>query len=480
MKQRAVLGAETSGGVGQRYLEAFFYLNLVFVLLSFGAVYPLPLAVSVILACFTCLSALVLKSEPPKTRIVFHLSLWLGILFIGCIVLQTVTLPNALFANAAWKTLAPWGFEAKPVISVAPTETLVSTLSVALPILVFLSGLLIFDTDERAQQAFHRMAAAGGIIALLAIAQFALLPKTLLFSTKDAFRDSLTGTFVNRNTAATFFGLVSLMLFPAAAKAWREVDRSRLTHWVSGLVALRDIRGFHSFMIAAGLFSLSIIALFLTKSRAGAASTFVAFVVFIVLSSYFRETQATSGMRIYRRRRTWFSTPLGRISTTLAIGLFVLGLLGRRTILRAEVGGTDDARFCFFDGVLSAAGLNTETGSGFGAFKFTFTPFRDPSCGLVGIWDKAHNIYLEAFAGLGMVFIPIALAGLAILVATYWIGIRDRRKLRSFPILGAAGLCLVALHGIFDFSLEIPGFAAVYAAFCAVTVTLSLGRRKTG
>ncbi|MBB4326856.1 hypothetical protein GGE32_000669, partial [Rhizobium leguminosarum] len=111
-----------------------------------------------------------------------------------------------------------------------------------------------------------------------------------------------------------------------------------------------------------------------------------------------------------------------------------------------------------------------------GTFRTVFSAYRDPACGIFGIFDRAHNFYLEGFLGLGILFPITAVLTFSVLARVFWRGLAQRRRLRHYVLLGLAATVLVALHAAVDFSLQIPGFAVFYAAFLSAVVAISLGR----
>jgi hypothetical protein len=69
----------------------------------------------------------------------------------------------------------------------------------------------------------------------------------------------------------------------------------------------------------------------------------------------------------------------------------------------------------------------------------------------------------------------LTLAG-SILLIVHIIGVHQRKKARSYPLLGLACLVLVSVQNLVDFSLEVPGVAVYLASILAVTSSISLGR----
>jgi O-antigen ligase len=123
---------------------------------------------------------------------------------------------------------------------------------------------------------------------------------------------------------------------------------------------------------------------------------------------------------------------------------------------------------------------NAILGAGFGTFQDVFPVYRDSACaGVRGVWERAHNVFLEGWLGLGAPFLVALAIGYAVLIGVFVHGARKRRRLRFAPIIGLAALVLATLHSIVDFSLQIPGFMVYFAAATAAAATISLGRGRT-
>ena len=72
-------------------------------------------------------------------------------------------------------------------------------------------------------------------------------------------------------------------------------------------------------------------------------------------------------------------------------------------------------------------------GYGYGTFSAVFPMFRDDSIGICGIWDKAHNTYLEIFQGLGLLFGAMLIACVVVLVWDCREGGEDTATRRNHP-----------------------------------------------
>ena len=449
-------------------LELGFFAALLLILLPFGAANRLPFALAATVASGLVAIAIVRNGEPAKVTLPFRLAL---VLLIGLGLWGLAqTLPLGGLANPAWTDVAAAG-----TISVTPIDGRFALLVLALPFVIFLGGLSTFADDAAAERLLRFIGLSGGVIALWSLVQFLLLPDTLLLSEKLFYLDSLTGVFINRNTAGTYFGLVALVLF-ALAHA-----RVELTDWAG--VAARLLSGgrrrspvdrlFAAY--AVGLLA-ALTALFLTKSRAGVGSTFFAFLVLVPLLLSQRGTRRSHGAAAFGHRQSGRTHRLLKAGGGLLV-VFIVGLIfADRALFRAEVQGVDDGRFCVAPAIARAAADNWLTGVGFGSFRQFFPAYRDASCGLTGIWDRAHSVYLEGFLGFGLLFWVALVVGVGALLFVFVHGIHARRSKRGVPAAGLAVLLLTLAHSLVDFSLQIPGFAAIFAATMAAAVTVSLGR----
>ncbi len=189
--------------------------------IPFGLVDATPFAAVAICMFALSVAALLLFGEPRRAHWVF---VWVLLLFIvtsAWIVIQTIRIPWPSLINPIWKDANALAGASRDTISVAPADTLTSLLYIALPVMTFLTGLIVADTDKRARRILMVLAVGAGMISLFGLGQFLLFPKMLLTESKRYYLDSLTAVFVNRNTAATFLGLSFLILATFASENGR-------------------------------------------------------------------------------------------------------------------------------------------------------------------------------------------------------------------------------------------------------------------
>ena len=420
-----------------------------------------------VLALVSALEPLVIR----RIRSLRAASVIVALVLTGYAFVQTLPLPlNSPLVNPAWTGLADIIEIEHGFISVAPGSTREALPSLLLPFLAFASALAFFQGDEGSERLWRALAYFGAALALFGILQDVFLPEQLLFESKKFYVGSLTGTFVNRNTAGTFFGVglalnVSLFFHDLKSISLRSLFEKAAhfdLHW--GDRYARTVG-------KAALCALTAIALFLTQSRGAVGATFVAITTEAALFAMRPMTTDRTTATWNRWRRP--AAMAGVIAAT--IGAF--DVFAERSVYRMQEGGTEDSRWCAFASTWEAIRDNFYLGTGFGAFQDTFPMYRHSECaGIFGVWERAHNVYLEGLLGFGIVFLVALAAGLAILIAVLIHGVRARRRRRFLPVGGLAALALVCLHSLVDFSLQIPGFNVYFAAVMAAATTAALGR----
>jgi O-antigen ligase len=116
-------------------------------------------------------------------------------------------------------------------------------------------------------------------------------------------------------------------------------------------------------------------------------------------------------------------------------------------------------------------------GFGYGAFVDVFPLYRDKSISPLGVWDKAHNTYLEIFQGLGLVFGVALIACVGVLAYICFRGVRKRQQGASTPIAAFSVAALVAVHSLVDFSLQVQAVTLTFMAILGAGVAQSESSR---
>jgi len=304
-------------------------------------------------------------------------------------------------------------------------------------------------SERRARWLVEAMAVAGFVYAVYGLAVFASGNESILLMRKWAYPNSLTSTFVNRNTYATYAGLTILCAIVAAARRIERPLRLRalLLHFRRPTI------------LFAVTVPIIIVALLASGSRAGTASLILGVAVLV---GTLRASTHPPGPD---RRKVLLA------GTAAVSGLFAL-LIG--ILLWPDALDSD------FSDRLRLWGLTLElieqrpwTGYGLGGFASAFAMIRPPD--VVLLWTEAHNTYLELAVDLGMPAAAMLVASVLWLVGMCMAGVMIRRRDAGYPALGVAATALVGFHALFDFSLQIPGLTVVWAAILGVAVAQSYG-----
>ena len=309
-----------------------------------------------------------------------------------------------------------------------------------------------------ARFAVKLLAVAGLAYVLVSILNFMIAPEMLLWREKTAYLHNLTGTFVNRNTAATFFGSVAaiwLVLFLETLKRAYPRD-AKLRDWLWLIAARKD-----RLLIFRGTgFILSFAAVAATGSRAGLLLTIA--VLLLAGTIYLSPRRLPSP-----RNAIW-------LLALVLLAAFFVELTGGAVASRLHLIGFDDeGRFEVYRAQWRLIAQNPLFGIGLGNFEAVFPSVRPPTVSILGVWDMGHSSPLEFAVEAGL---PMAAA-----VATFWLGIlwlltRSALRRRDTPTIAALSIGLLGtLHSVVDFSLQIPGYAVFFAAVTAIGVGRALG-----
>jgi hypothetical protein len=321
-----------------------------------------------------------------------------------------------------------------------------------------LSRAYLLATDGwQAHRLLKLVAYAGVCYALYGIFSQLFLPDTLLWRQKEFYLQYATGTFVNRNTAATFWGSCSLILLVMLVRALLRAadepdsDRKRFSDRPATL--------------ATGC-AICLVAVGMTGSRAGILITIVSMAGAAIL--YLAP--------LNRGGWSFWSSVRGSV----VAGAVALALVGSVAMGRiSELGLVDGQRYEVYRTALDMIREHTLLGFGAGNFEAAFPPFRPQSLGSQGIWDRVHSTPLELVLDLGL---PMAVAILAVamfFLASLVIGALRRKRDRHIPVIGAGVFVLGGLHSSVDFSLQIPGFGLLFACVigCGLAQSISTSAR---
>lgn len=290
--------------------------------------------------------------------------------------------------------------------------------------------------------------AAHSVYAILALK---VMGDPMLFMPKWAYEGFATGTFVNRNSFATFAAigaaLGATLLVDALSGNGRTGSRQSLTEAL--------LTG--AMLYAAGL-AIVVTALVLSASRMGFAAAVCGIVVALLV-----------GIPRGTGRPVMYALGVAGLAC-LGIGAFLLS--GGAVLERlGSVEESADVRLLLYEQVLQMIAARPWTGFGGGTFADAFQLYHSLPLSADVTWDSAHSMYLELIADLGIV----GLAPMVTIAAICLQSIRHRMKNGPSVVVTAAMAATVvaAVHSIVDFSLRIEANAFVFVALLAAAFSRS-------
>jgi len=162
------------------YVNAIYFGGLVFLLQGSRLLWPQPLAVPLRKIAFPALAFLVI-------------SVW--------IFLQAVTFTPAQLHNPIWQLESQGlGFNIPGSITINRSETDIALLRLLTEGAVFWLYLQLCRSPQRAYRSVQVAAVIGVIYAVYGIVAFYVFPGTVLWLPKTAYLESVTSTFINRNS----------------------------------------------------------------------------------------------------------------------------------------------------------------------------------------------------------------------------------------------------------------------------------------
>lgn len=288
-----------------------------------------------------------------------------------------------------------------------------------------------------------------------AIALFGIITEAYSFATvglrdKTAYLGWVTGTFVNRNAAASYFGLgliVGLTLLTAPDKSTRARRSSFVEHLLHRLLG-RD--GF----VYAGVVVLYA-AVLLTGSRAGIiASSLGALAVFLLRGS------AATGLGTRR------------ILVAVILGVFVTISAGLALLWRADTAvDSNISRLSLYKEALEAIADRPLLGHGAGTYADVEPLYHASATPPELVWGHAHSVYLEAAATLGLPMTAFVLIVLGIIVFKLLQARRLAGATSSSAIVAALSATVaLGLHSAVDFGLQTQAVTIAYSTLMGLAI----------
>jgi O-antigen ligase len=359
------------------------------------------------------------------------------------------------------------GVPLQPSVSIARNQPWFELGRPLICMLALACGFLVGTDRGRARQLLKVIAWSGAAYAMYGILAHLFDPTHILWREKEAYLAYVTGTFINRNTAAAYFGscavVWSVLLWerirlemPRGSLQWRAMPARLLSSTPTRIV------------VAFAMLFLCLAAMFMTGSRGAVVLSLLALIV--AFTAFFRrDLPQRSGMVV-------------ALAGGGAVALVLLQLMGGGINARFDVqGAADEGRLETYKAILRMIADHPWFGTGQGTFAYAFPAYRSPNVTMWGVWDIAHNTLLEIAADMG---VPIATLVVVAWIVVFTVLIRGaltRRRDLVVPVAGLAVATLAVLHSLIDFSLQIPGYAIVALALIGTGLAQSFngGREKT-
>jgi O-antigen ligase len=373
-----------------------------------------------------------------------------------------VAVPHPLWRQAQ----EALGVPLAPFVSIARNEP---WFELGRPLVCFLAiacGFLVGADEERGRQLMKVIAWSGAIYAAYGIFSHLWDSSRILWLEKTAYLEDVTGTFINRNTAGTYFGscaVVCLLLLcesvrwqmPPGPIDWGAVPSRALSAHSKGLVA------------TFSMFFLCLLALFMTGSRGAVVICLPALILTFII--------------FFRRHLPRRSGIAAAIVAGGAIALLLLQFMGAGVNARFDAQGlADEGRLAAYRSALRMIGDHPWFGTGQGTFAYAFPAYRNASVSVWGVWDMAHNSLLQIATDMGLPIAGLVVIAWAVVFATLIRGVRVRRRGVLLPVAALGVSTIAVLHSFVDFSLQIPGYGIVALSLIGAGLAQSFARPGRG
>jgi len=320
--------------------------------------------------------------------------------------------------------------------------------------LFFMLAAQVSANEGRADRLVKMIFWATVAHAAFGLIQLTQLGDTLLGADKKYYMGFATGTFVNRNSYATFMAMGMAIGTGLLAQVLIQISMGtrRLSDEVLNLVAT-----------VGGIFVL-LLAISASQSRMGLLSAAVAVGVVMLLAI------------------RWIKWRSLLLSVSVAVGVVIVFLVAllvfgpdllQRVIMTEATGG---GRSYIYEQTWSMILTRPWTGFGGGSFELAFPLFEGPPLSPDFLVDKAHSTYLTLWSELGFVAGSLPMAIVVILfggvVLRYF-----RLELGSGVKLAAIGAVIAgATHSTIDFSLEMQANTYLFVALLGIGQSVGLRR----
>ena len=392
-----------------------------------------------------------------------------GLLMLGVLVwvwLQSTSLTPVTWHADLWSLVATaFGKPVPGTVSFNPFATETELMKLASYVAVGWLAAVLSTRHDNARRLFIAIVIIATAYAVygIALSAFSSSQITIFEGVPPPYGRAVSGGFVAKNSFATFTGmalLASLTLLVEAGQHRIVAMRGWRTH-LRTLIQFATGKG-AGWLIASLILLAALIG---SQSRAGLIATLVGLVGLFALS-----------LSLSARRGNARWTLIG--GAVAAVAIFALFLASGQSIQARfedliETRGAGEMRPLMWDAAIRAIADHPYLGTGLGTYPSVFSLYARSF--VPYIVDRAHNDYLEFTMGVGIPAAIAWLSALLILVVQCVLGVLRRHRRRGYAIVALGATLLVGFHSLFDFSLQMPAVAVLYATLLGI----GLGQSQT-
>jgi O-antigen ligase len=411
--------------------------------LFFGSVDLFWVATWTILLSISVLCGAASRMSPGQGRVLF---VFLALCCVYASVAVVQVAPHVLdrLNDPSWQRADDLlGLNVQPRISSRAEIPLDSIGHFLLLIGSFMSGFFVGTSRRNSDTLIWFARYSILLYAVYGLASLVITPNMVLWAPKLAYRGSLTATFINHNTAATFVGAGAILWFCFAFSSLLSLRFGSIRLLL--LTRSNEKLAFKIITRSAGAL-VCFFALLLTRSRGGLICSYLGLLAAITLMAANRQKQGF-----------W------RVAVSAVVALAVVVVLLGRTGRIGSQGLFDDGRWSVYGFCLEAIRQRPILGAGVGTFADLFPSLRADDFYSWGVWESAHSTILEIAVEMGL---PVAAAIIFAALASLFMLARaviksEGRSRRSLAAI--TGIALLSyLHSTIDFSLQIPGYLVLF------------------
>jgi hypothetical protein len=442
-------------------LKWLFSLTLALAPLPLASARPLAwsvLAIAIGSLLMLSLGCELIERTPSGATSVLRVPAALGALIAAWIVVQSLPLGDLVRLSPLWGSAAQALASAvQPSISLDREDSISHLLRLLVYGGSFLIAWHVARRSDGAQTVLRAIGVIGAAYSLYGLAVYFSGNASILWFPKWAYRTDLTGTFVNRNSFATFIGLG--LIANLAMMAGMLAEKTDARSWRTLLQSSIEVVLWRGSWATACLVVIGSALLF-THSRGGSLASLLGATALVF---------SVMGAPSLRGRWNLSFAVLAALGGIVILAVDGSGFLNRigHTVADSE------ARIDIVSGTLRAISENSFFGTGLGSFKYVYAPYQPPSIG--GLVDLAHNDYLENILELGLPFAIVFYSMPLLLISSCLRGVLRRRRNAVYCCAGVGASVLVACHATVDFSMQAPAVAVTYAALLGIGVAQSIG-----